>query len=35
MGDEIQELKLSSVSTINHLIDLGVYALAGHTNFIT
>ena len=29
------ELKLSSVSTMNHLIDLGVCALAGCKNFIT
>ena len=28
------QLKLSSVSTMNHLIDFGVYALAGRTNFI-
>ena len=27
------ELKLSSVSTMNHLIDLGVCALAGCTKF--
>ena len=31
----LEELKLSSVSTINHLIDLGVCALSGCTNFIT
>ena len=31
----LRELKLSSVSTINHLIDLGVCALAGCTDFIT
>ena len=29
------ELKLSSVSTINHLIDLGVCAVADCTNFIS
>ena len=28
------ELKLSSVSTMNHLIDVGVCALAVRTNFI-
>ena len=27
-------VKLSSVSTMNHLIDFGVYAPAGCTNFI-
>ena len=30
----LKELKLSSVSTMNHLMDFGVYALAGCTNFI-
>ena len=29
------ELKLSSVSTMNHLIGLGVCALVCYTNFIT
>ena len=29
------ELKLCSASTMNHLIDLGVCALVGCTNFIT
>ena len=30
----LEELKLSSASTINHLIDFGVCALVGCTNFI-
>ena len=30
----LKELKLSSVSTMNHLIDIGVSALAGCTFFI-
>ena len=30
----LKELKLSSVSTINHLIDFGVCALVGCTIFI-
>ena len=30
----LQELKLLSVSTMNHLIDLGVCALSGCTSFI-
>ena len=29
----LQELKLSSISTMDHLIDFGVCALAGRTNF--
>ena len=31
---KLRELKLSSVSTMNHLIDLGACALAGCTHFI-
>ena len=30
----LSELKLLSVSTMNHLIDFGVCVLAGCTNFI-
>ena len=30
----LKELKLSSVSTMKHLIDFGVCALAGCTSFI-